>query len=50
MSDYKSPKSQSLPERPPEARTRLDPQQEQPKPVPEVSRKPRFTFTDFASI
>lgn len=50
MSDYQSTPPKTSAERPPEVRANRDPAREQQKPTPELGRKPRFHFTDFASI
>ncbi|SDJ42271.1 hypothetical protein [Aliiruegeria lutimaris] len=50
MSDFQTPPPKPQPERLPEMRTNRDPAHEQPKPTPELGRKPRFKFKDFASI
>ncbi len=50
MSDYQVPAPKTQPERPQDARSRRDSEREQPRPTPETSRKPRYIFTDFASI
>lgn len=50
MRDYQVPIPKLHPEKPQDARPLRDSQREQPKPMPELGRKPRFVFTDFASI
>ncbi len=50
MSDYQNPAPKKQPEHPRNPRARRDPAHKAPKPTPELGRKPRFIFTDFASI
>ncbi len=47
---YQNRPPKTPPEQPNETRSLRDPAHEQPKPTPELGRKPRFNFTDFASI
>lgn len=50
MSEHQIPAPTAQPERPNEAETLRDTQRSQPKGSPELARKPRFRFTDFAMI
>ncbi|MDV7142825.1 hypothetical protein R3X27_09025 [Tropicimonas sp. TH_r6] len=50
MSEYQTPPPKTAAETPPEAKTLRDPAREQQKPTPELGRRPRYSFTDFASI